>query len=121
MKIGIADGQPRVRYGLRVLLEQQSGWRVVGEAGDAQELLGQVCDACPDLLLLDWELPGMPAAELLARLHQTHPELQVISMSGHDELRQAALAAGANSFASKTESPEKLVILIHELHSNEYN
>jgi len=121
MRIFIADSQPRVRYGLRVLLEQQPGWRVVGEAGDAQELLELVYDTCPDLLLLDYELPGMASAEILAQLQQTCPALRVIAMSGHDELRQVALEAGASSFASKTESPEKLVILIHELHTNEYN
>jgi len=116
MRICIADSQSRVRYGLRVLLEQQPGWKVIGEAADAQELLEQVCGNCPDLVLFDWELPGTPAAELLTRLRQLCPPLRVIPMSGRHELRQAALEAGAEAFASKTESPERLVTLIRELH-----
>ena len=46
---------------LRVLLEQQPGWRVAGEAADAQSLLDMARRGCPDLVLADWELPGMPA------------------------------------------------------------
>ncbi len=38
MKIGIADPQARVRFSLRILLEQQPGWLVCGEASDDQEL-----------------------------------------------------------------------------------
>lgn len=116
MKIYVADSQSRVRHGLRVLLEQQPGWEVIGEAADGQELLEQVGGNCPDLVLFDWELPGTPSVELLARLRQLCPALQVIPMSGHHELRQTALEAGADAFASKTESPERLITLIRELH-----
>jgi DNA-binding NarL/FixJ family response regulator len=116
MKIFIADSQSRVRYGLRVLLEQQPGWMVIGEAGDTQELLTQFSHHSPDLLLLDWELTGMPAAILLPRLRKAYPALKVISISGHDEFRHAALSAGSDSFVSKIESPEKLIALIHELY-----
>ena len=116
MRICIADSQSRVRFGLRVLLEQQPGWKVIGEAADTQELLQQVCSNLPDLVLFDWELPGIPAAELLTRLRQLCPALRVIPMSGRHELRLAALEAGADAFASKTESPERLVALIRELH-----
>jgi len=112
MKICIADSQSRVRYGLRILLEQQPGWRVTGEAACALELIEQVrCDS-PDVVLLDWELPGMEFKALLKSLRETCPELQVISLSGRNELRQAALEAGADAFASKAESPEKLIQLI---------
>jgi DNA-binding NarL/FixJ family response regulator len=111
----IGDASPRVRFGLRILLEQQPGWRVVGEAEDAQALLESVHCGCPDLVLLDWELPGVPAQELLTVIRQTCPHLWIVFMSGKDELRQAALQAGADVFAYKADPPEKLLGLIRGL------
>jgi DNA-binding NarL/FixJ family response regulator len=100
---------------LHVLLEEQPGWRVAGEAVDAQALLDRIRGGCPDLVLLDWELPGMPAGELLATIRRACPDLCVIFMSGKDELREAALQAGADVFACKADPPEKLLRLIRNL------
>ncbi len=115
LNILIGDAQSRVRFGLRLLLEQQPGWRVAGEAEDAQAVLAHVLSSCPDLVLLDWELPGMPAEELLTLIRQACPHLRVVFMSGRDELRQAALHAGADLFVFKADPPEKLLGLIREL------
>ena len=109
LNILIGDAQPRVRFGLRLLLEQQPGWRVTGEAEDAHLLLDHIRLGCPDLVLLDWELPGMPVTELLATIRRACPRLRVVFMSSKDELRQAALQAGADIFAYKADSPEKLL------------
>jgi DNA-binding NarL/FixJ family response regulator len=115
LNILIGDAQPRVRFGLRLLLEQQPGWRVTGEAEDAQLLLDHIRLGCPDLVLLDWELPGMPVTELLATIRRACPRLRVVFMSSKDELRQAALQAGADIFAYKADPPEKLLELIRGL------
>jgi len=111
----IGDASPRVRFGLRVLLEQQQGWKVAGEVEDAQALLESVRYGCPDLVLLDWELPGMPAQELLTVIRQACPHPWIIFMSGKNELRQVALQAGADFFAYKADPPEKLLGLIRGL------
>jgi DNA-binding NarL/FixJ family response regulator len=120
LNILIADAQPRVRFGLRVLLEQQPGWRIAGEAIDVQALLEAVRCGCPDLVLLDWELPGMPAQQLLTVIRQACPNLWVVFMSGKDELRQDALHAGADIFAYKADPPEKLLELIRGLNTSKY-
>ena len=121
LNILIGDAQPRVRFGLRLLLEQQAGWRVVGEAEDVQTLLDHVGRGCPDLVLLDWELPGMPAQELLAAIRRSCPCLWVVFMSGRDELRHTALQAGADVFAYKADPPENLLRLIRELAAEKVN
>ncbi len=115
LNILIGDAGPMVRFGLRLLLEQQAGWSVTGEAADAQDLLDLIRSGCPDLVLLDSELPGMPVQELINQIRQASPHLRVIFMSGKDELRQKALQAGADVFAYKADPPEKLLGLIHDL------
>ncbi len=52
MKIGIADPQARVRFSLRILLEQQPGWIIGGEAVDCQELFDLLRGVSLDLLLM---------------------------------------------------------------------
>ena len=59
MLILLADGQPKVRFGLRVLLERQSGFTIVEEADNAEDLLSKAQITHPDLILLGWELPGL--------------------------------------------------------------
>ncbi len=115
MQIGIADPQARVRFGLRILLEQQTGWIVCGEAADDQELQALARDHKPDLLLIDWNLPGEQPACILHLLQVQFPGIIRITMSGRQELRQAALKAGADAFVCKAESAEKLLDLIRAL------
>jgi DNA-binding NarL/FixJ family response regulator len=109
MRILLADDQPGVCSALRLLLEQEPGLRVVGEAAEAEELLAQMQAACPDLVLLDWELPGLDAASLPSALRLRYPQLRVIALSGRPEARQAALQAGADAFVSKGDPPERLL------------
>lgn len=99
----------RVCFGLRLLFEQQPDWNIVGEVEDAQALLDAVRIGCPDLVMLDWELPGLPAEVLLALIRQQCPCLGVVFMSGKLELRSMALLAGADIFAYKADPPEKLL------------
>ena len=112
MQILLADNQPQVRFGLCVLLEHQPGIEIVGQAVNALDLLAQSRTACPDLVLLDWMLPKMQAADLLAALHKTCPGVSVIVLSGRPEARQASLDAGADGFVGKYELPEKLLAAI---------
>ena len=62
MRILLADNQTRVRFALRVLLTQRPGLQVVGEASDSPELFAQAGAVDADLVLLDWELPGLTEA-----------------------------------------------------------
>ncbi len=114
MNILIGDAQPKVRFGLRLLFEQQIGWNVIGEADDAQALLDAARLGFPDLVVLDWELPGMHAEELLAQIRQQCPHLGVVFMSGKLELCSIALLAGADIFVYKADPPEKLLEQIRE-------
>ncbi|MGB8647252.1 MAG: response regulator transcription factor [Anaerolineae bacterium] len=119
MRILIADDQPKVRFALRVTLERQPGFKAVSEAVDAEDLISQAQAMCPDLVLLDWELPGMAAEELLCNLHRSCPQLSVIALSGKEDAREAALKAGVNAFVSKADPPDRLLSAIGEYWNRE--
>ena len=119
MHILIADNQPQVRFALRVALEQRSGMKTIGEAIDAQDLLAQAKVTCPNLVLLDSDLPGMPLADLIAQLHQTCINVHTIVLSSRNEERERAVAAGADAFVCKCDAPDELLSAIDDCFKEE--
>lgn len=122
MRVLIADDQPQVRSALRLLLKQEQGVTVVGEAEDVERALVLAAEQQPDVVLLDWELPDLRVAGpaktaggcLLPALWTCCPRAKVIALSGRPEARQAALAAGADFFVSKGDPPERLLAAVDE-------
>ncbi len=112
MRILLADDQPRVRFALRVLLMQQPGLQVVGEASDSRELFAQAGLADANLLLLDWELPGLTETDGVSALRRAHPALRIIVLSSRPGARRAAQAASVDAFVSKGDPPEQLLTVI---------
>jgi DNA-binding NarL/FixJ family response regulator len=114
MRVLLADDRKKVRSALRLLLEHKRGLRTVGEAEDAEGLFAQAASIHPNLVLLDWELPGLLANGSLSALRQVCPDSCVIALSGRPEARRAALAAGVDAFVSKVEPPESLLDAIED-------
>ena len=117
MRILLADEQTRVRLALQILLSHEPGVTVVGDVAEATDLLAQIRTTRPDLVLLDWGLPGLATIGSLSALHTACPNLSVIVLSGRPEARQMALAAGADEFVSKIDPPEKLLAAIHTMNA----
>jgi DNA-binding NarL/FixJ family response regulator len=90
-------------------------FHVVGEADDAPGLLTQAKTAQPDLVLLDWELPGISPVNTLLALRLVCRQARVIALSAREEIAQAARDAGAAAFVSKTDLPEHLLGAIQRL------
>ena len=112
MRILIADTQPKVRFALQVLLQRQPDLNVVGEAVDAESLIEQVESACPDVVLLGWELPGMAMDCLVPSLRERCPGIVVIALSGRLEAHRAAHKLGVDAFVSKASPPDRLLAAI---------
>jgi DNA-binding NarL/FixJ family response regulator len=109
MRVLVADSDARVRSALHLLLKQEPGLTLIGESLDLVSLVVQVKEFQPHLVLLDWDLPGRPAAALLLALCTLDVRPKVIVLSARPESEQAALAAGAHAFVSKVDSPERLL------------
>jgi len=109
MNILIADSQSKVQFALSVLLQEHSGWVVTGVAQNSEDLLYKADKLKPDVVLVDWSLPGLRPAELLKAVHQLPFQPHVIVLSTDPEIRQRALAMGADYFISKVDPPNKLL------------
>ena len=108
-RILVADDDARVRSALQTLLSQEPEQLTILETADLNGLARQVSEFEPDLVLLDWELPGRPAAALLLALRGLTCHPKVIVLSARPESEQDALAAGADDFVSKSDPPERLL------------
>ena len=109
MRVLLADDNPKVRFALNALLQRRSQITVVGEAKDAGELLTMLADEKPDLLLIDWHLPGLAEAGSVPGLRRVHPDLMIVALSGRPEVGREVLASGADDFVSKIDPPESLL------------
>lgn len=109
MRVLLADDHKRIRSALGLLLNLEPGIDVVGEAAETDSLIALANEVKPDLVLLDWELPGPTSTGVLRTLRAASPHLKVIALSVRPESRRAALAAGADTFVSKATPPQRLL------------
>jgi DNA-binding NarL/FixJ family response regulator len=96
-------------------MKQEPELSVVGEATEAQDLLVQAQTVHPDLVLLDWELPGLQGTDLLLTLHGLICPMKVVAYSERTKARQEALTSGADAFVSRDEPLEWLFITLRKI------
>lgn len=116
VRVMLADDQMKVRSALRLLIEQELAFNVVGEAGAADELLRGILKAYPQVVLLDWELPGLPDQHKLDSMRLIDPQLRVIALSGQPEARKQALAEGVDLFVSKSDPADGVLKALYFIH-----
>ena len=87
----------------------------VGRVRDIESLLDQTEETQPDLVLLDCELAGPLAADLISALHGLDSQPKVVVLSIKREAEEAALAAGADAFAVEGDPPEYLSVVLHRM------
>ena len=110
----IVDDEPDIREVIRFTLEE-GGFRVLeaAHADDARRLIAEQ----PDLILLDWMLPGRSGLELAAQLKQNAKTRTIpiimISARGEEEDRIKGLNTGADDYITKPFSPREMVARIH--------
>jgi len=111
IKVLLADDQPLLRMGFRLILEGETDLEVVGEASDGNEALTQAAALHPDVILMDVRMPGMDGIEATRRLSALDSAARVIILTTFDldEYAFAGLQAGASAFLLKDVAPEELV------------
>lgn len=102
-KILIADDHLIIRQGLRLILETEDDFELVGEAADGAEALQRCADLHPDVVLMDLRMPGMDGITAIEKLRQSQPEIAVVILTtfNEDELMLRGIRAGAKGFLLK--------------------
>ena len=117
MQIVLASAHADLRMALEILLREEPGTDVVGTASGAASLRALLQASPPDLVLLDWDLPGHPPASLLAESKRLDSHPHVIVLVHDSNAKRAALAAGADASVLKGDSPRHLLAAIRQCQS----
>ena len=117
MRIFLAESDPELRVGLQFLINQQPGIQVIGIADNGNDLPSQLVASRPDVIVLDWKLPGKPIVELLADIQTIDLPLKIIAISTYPQDEFEAKVAGVDIFATKTNTPKKLIELLGTMKS----
>jgi two-component system, NarL family, response regulator NreC len=117
IRIVVVDDHAVVRTGLRLLLDAEADFEVVGEAGDARAAVFEVRAQKPDVILLDVVMPGESGIEALPKLKHEAPDARVLVLSMQDDPRyvREAFAAGANGYVLKEAADAEVVAAVREI------
>jgi len=110
----LADDQPLVRAGLRVLIADTPDLDVAGEAGTGAQAVQLVRDAQPDVVLMDIRMPGMDGIEATRMImaNPTAARVIILTTFDDDDYVYAALRAGASGFLVKDMALEDILAAI---------
>ena len=113
VRIVLVDDEQMVRAGLRMILESEDGFEVVGEAGDGASAVALVKKADPDVVLMDIQMPGMngldATREIVALGRDDSSRVLILTTFDLDEYVYEALRAGASGFLLKRTPAEDLI------------
>jgi len=117
VRILVADDHEVVRQGLRRLLEAQPGWEICGEAVTGRDAVEKAKQLKPDVVVLDYSMPGLNGAEATRQIIERVPrtEVLILTMHGAEQLIREALEAGARGYVLKSDASRDLISAVHAL------
>ncbi|MEE9505395.1 MAG: response regulator transcription factor [Thermodesulfobacteriota bacterium] len=113
-RIFIAEDQTIVRDGLRALLSSNPNFEVVGEAEDGRELIRNIEEYNPDLILMDLSMPRMNGMEAIKEVKKLLPDTKILVLTIHktEEYILPVLKAGADGYVLKNDTQAELMTAI---------
>jgi DNA-binding NarL/FixJ family response regulator len=123
ISVVLADDQPLVRAGFRMLLDAEDDINVVGEANDGVEAVALTSALLPDVILMDIRMPGMDGLEALRQISADQAlagvRVLVLTTFELDEYVFEAVRLGASGFLVKHTQPADLVRAVREVYAGE--
>ena len=114
IRVVLADDQPLVRTGLRMILAAEEDIEVMGEAADGRQAIAACAELTPDVVLMDVRMPGVDGIEAtrVVTRQADPPRVLVLTTFDLDEIVYDALRAGASGFLLKDAPEERLTTAI---------
>jgi len=123
INVMLVDDHDLVRKGIRRLLDDSSGIKVIAEAHDGEQAIRQIRKQKPDVILMDISMPGIGGLEATRKITQVSPDMKVIVVTIHDDEPFPArlLEAGAAGYITKGCDVDEIIQAIQSVYSgNQY-
>lgn len=116
-RIIIADDHQVFRIGLKGLIEEVKGLKVVAEAGDGQELIEAIEEVECDLVIIDLSMPRMNGLDAIEEIRERNVDLKIMVLTMHKERDyfRKALAKGVDGYILKDDIFEKIISAIKSI------
>jgi DNA-binding NarL/FixJ family response regulator len=120
IKILLADDHRLFREGLRLLLEEEPGMTVVGEAENGKEAVQLAVNLTPDIIIMDISMPGLNGIDATRQILSICTSAKVIALSMHTERRTVLemINAGAAGYLLKDCAFEEVIQAVRSVASN---
>ena len=114
VRVFLVDDHRMFAEALEALLNGEPGIQMAGWAASAEEALEQFGDACPEIVLMDVDLPGMDGVAATMSLKATCPETHVVIITAFQDssVIARALEAGASAYLPKTRAADEVMDVI---------
>jgi NarL family two-component system response regulator LiaR len=121
IRLLIVDDQGIVRKGVRALLAEVDGMKVLGEASNGLEAVKQAEALQPDVILMDLVMPGMDGIEAIRQIMARRPKARILALTSFaaDDKVFPAIKAGALGYLLKDSEPEDLIAAIKNIYRGE--
>jgi DNA-binding NarL/FixJ family response regulator len=118
LRIFLADDHEVVRLGLRTLLENETGWKVVGEASNGRDAVEQIRELRPDVVVMDLSMPQLNGLEATRQILRDAPKtaVMILSVNESEDIVHEVLSAGARGFMLKSDAGKDLLVAVEGLH-----
>jgi DNA-binding NarL/FixJ family response regulator len=122
INILLVDDHSIVRQGVKLILENEPTFKVVGEAGEAEEAVAKAAALQPDVVVMDLHLATIDGVEASRRILSAHTTAKIIVLSAETapEIVNRALQAGVCGYVEKSSAGDELIRAIHTVLSGRF-
>ncbi len=119
INLAITDDHKIFRNGLKATLEDCPNFKLLIEASNGKELISQLENYTPNVVLMDIKMPEMDGMQTTAYIRQHYSHIKVLALSMHNEDKYIVdmMKAGASGYLLKNAEPEEIIDAIQTVHS----
>jgi DNA-binding NarL/FixJ family response regulator len=116
----VVDDHVVIRKGLRTLLEERSGWKVIAEAVNGREAVEKAARLRPNLVVMDLSMPELNGLDATRLILKAVPNTRVVILTMHntEELVEKTLQAGARGYVLKSDTERDLITALEAVLDN---
>lgn len=121
IKVLLVDDHELVRMGIKRLLQDVHGMKVVGEAGTGEEAVILAKELNPDVVIMDVQMPGIGGLEATRKMIRHNPDHKILALTIYEDepYPSRLLQAGASGYITKGCDPEEMIRAVRIIHSGQ--